>query len=284
MKILILGRGKSGTTGLLFKVAGGIPNCRAFSGGHPGKNPGDYENVAYKHTHSVEKGKTFEVYQELVTKENFDRKIWMARDPRDVAVSRMLYRWHKGHKGLKKQYRAHLELVRQKEQDPKAIPFYELYRYINRNGRLMSLEEIIAKERTLHQQMSDFVNGLSNEWLVFKYEDMIRGNFDALNEYLGYEISSEAQVPTTTKKSKVVRKKSIGDWRHWFTEVDVKYFKLAYQPYMEAIGYDCDDWAVEPNPVIEPEYSSIYIKRLFSKNRHNKIRKFILRPFRLVTS
>ena len=29
-KILILGCGKSGTTGLLFKVAGGIPNCHAF--------------------------------------------------------------------------------------------------------------------------------------------------------------------------------------------------------------------------------------------------------------
>lgn len=30
------------------------------------------------------------------------RKIWMARDPRNAAVSRMLYRWHKGNLGKKK--------------------------------------------------------------------------------------------------------------------------------------------------------------------------------------
>jgi hypothetical protein len=43
--------------------------------------------------------------------EHNDRKIWMARDPRDVAVSRMLYRWQRGNKGQKRQYLAHLNLV-----------------------------------------------------------------------------------------------------------------------------------------------------------------------------
>jgi len=43
MKILILGKGKSGTTVFLFKVAGGLPNCQAFPGGHPGKYLGDSE-------------------------------------------------------------------------------------------------------------------------------------------------------------------------------------------------------------------------------------------------
>jgi hypothetical protein len=281
MKILILGRGKSGTTGLLFKVAGGIPNCHAFSGGRPGKFSGDYENVVFKHTHSEKKGKTFNLYQELVAKENFDRKIWMARDPRDVAVSRMLFRWHKGHKGLRKQYRKHLDLVEKKEQDPQSIPFHELYSCIYQNDQVLPLKELVEKERRLHQRMSDFVKSAGSKWYVFKYEDMIRGNFDALNEYLGYDISSEAQVPTTTRKSKVVRKKTAGDWRHWFTEVDVENFKLAYLPYMETIGYDCEDWAISSNPVIEPRYSSLYIKRLFRKNRMNKIKKNIFRPFRV---
>ena len=281
MKILILGRGKSGTTGLLFKVAGGIPNCHIFSGGRPGKYSGDYKNVVYKHTHSEEKGKTFELYQALVARENFDRKIWMARDPRDVAVSRMLFRWHKGHKGLRKQYREHLDLIEKKEQYPKSISFHELYRYIGHNSQVMTLEELVEGEWRRHQRMSDFVKSVGNDWFVFKYEDMIQGNFDALNQYLGYRISSEAQVPTTTRKSKVVRKKTSGDWRHWFTEVDAEQFKPAYLPYMETIGYDCEDWEVSSNPVIEPRYSSLYIKRLFRKNRINKIKKFILRPFRV---
>jgi hypothetical protein len=109
--------GKSGTTTLVSKVAGGLPNCRAFSGGQPGKHIGNYENAVYKHTYEERKGKSFELYREHLEKEKYDRKIWIARDPRDAAVSRMLYRWHKGHRGNKKQYETHIELVLKKEKD-----------------------------------------------------------------------------------------------------------------------------------------------------------------------
>ena len=60
MKIFILGVGKSGTTALVYKVAGGLPNCQAFSGGPPGKYVGDYENAVYKHTYEERKGKSFD--------------------------------------------------------------------------------------------------------------------------------------------------------------------------------------------------------------------------------
>ncbi len=66
----------------------------------------------------------------------------------------------------------------------------------------------------------------------------------------------------------------MGDWRHWFTEEDVDLFKPAYLPYMEVIGYDCDDWTLSNNPVIEPEYSSIYIQRLARMKTINTIRRF----------
>jgi hypothetical protein len=49
----------------------------------------------------------------------------------------------------------------------------------------------------------------------------------------------------------VIRTKSTGDWRHYFTEEDVKLLKRAYTPYMELIGYDFSDWDLNPNPVIE---------------------------------
>ena len=99
MKILILGTGKSGTTALVYKLAGGLPNCKAFSGGRPGKYIGDYENAVYKHTYEESKGKSFDLFREHLQKEHYDRKVWIARDPRDVAVSRMLYRWQKGIQG-----------------------------------------------------------------------------------------------------------------------------------------------------------------------------------------
>ena len=273
MKILILGRGKSGTTALLFKVAAGLPNCQAFSGGHPGKYAGEFENAVYKHTYSERKGKTFEVYHQHVSDEQYDRKIWLARDPRDVAVSRMLFRWHKGSKGNWKQYRTHLELVQKKELDPESVPFHVLCRYIGHGNWPITTEAVVEDELLRYQRMSDFVKSLGDDWFLFKYEDMIDGNFDGLNDYLGFMVKNEAEVPKSTGKAKVARKKAFGDWRNWFLEEDAEVFKPAYLPYMEAIGYDSNDWAVSAQPAIEPEFSSIYMKRLVRENTSNPFRK-----------
>lgn len=260
MKIIILGLGKSGTTALLHKVAAGLPNGRAFSGGRPGKYIGNYENAVYKHTYNERKGKDFELYREHLRNERYDRKVWVARDPRDACISKMLYRWHRGYGGHKKQYQAHLRLVRQKERDPASIPFYEICRYSGHNGWPATKEEVLQEEQSCYQQMHDFVSGLGNDWFLFNYGDMIRKNFEALSHYLGFEVKADTEVPRSY--GKVVRKKSSGDWRHWFTEADAEFFKPAYSPYMELVGCDCDDWAPSPNPVIEPEYSSKYMQSL----------------------
>ncbi len=267
MKILILGTGKSGTTALVYKLAGGLPNCRAFSGGRPGKYIGDYENAVYKHTYEESKGKSFELFREHLKKETYDRKVWIARDPRDVAVSRMLYRWQKGYQGREEQYRVHLQLVLDKEKDPAAVSFAEICRYVGYNEWPRAVEEVIEEERERYRHMSDFVNSLADDWFLFTYEDMIAKNYQALDAYLGFNVFDEAEIPVSTGKAKVVRKKATGDWRHWFTPADVGLYKPAYLPYMEAIGYDCDDWSLNANPVIEPEFSSIYMQQLADRKK-----------------
>ena len=275
MKIFILGTGKSGTTALVYKVAGGLPNCHAFSGGQPGKYLGDYENAVYKHTYEESKGKSFELYLNHLKEEHYDRKIWMARDPRDVAVSRMLYRWQKGNKGQKDQYLAHLNLVLRKENDPRSVSFSEIYRYARFNNWPLSMKEVFQEEHVRYQRMHDFVKCLGDEWFFFTYENMVSKNFEALNEYLGFSVLADAEVPQSTGKAKVIRKKSIGDWRHWFTEEDIKLLKHAYTPYMELIGYDCSDWDLSPNPVIEPEYSSVYMRNIAHKATKNSILRYL---------
>ena len=259
---------------MVYKVAAGLPNCQAFSGGQPGKHIGNYENAVYKHTYEERKGKSFDLYKEHLQKESYDRKIWIARDPRDAAVSRMLYRWHKGHKGNKKQYETHLEMVLKKEKDPASISFAELCRYSGHNGRPRSIEDVVAEEQVRYDRMHAFVKGLGDNWFLFKYEDMISGNFESLNEYLGFAVKGNAEVPVSTGKAKVVRKKASGDWRQWYTEQDIELFKPAYRDYMELIGYDLNDWALNENPVIEPEYSSIYIQNLTRKATRNIVQRF----------
>lgn len=275
MKIMILGLGKSGTTAMVYKVAAGLPKCHAFSGGKPGKYLGDYENAVYKHTYEERKGKSFELYREHLKNEHYDRKVWMARDPRDAAVSRMLYRWHRGFYGSKKQYEAHLDLVLKKEQNPNSIPFYEICRYTGRKGWPRTKEDVFQEEQIRYQRMRDFINSLEDDWFLFKYEDMVNKKFDALNSYLGFETDADAEVPSGSGKAKVVRKKAHGDWRHWFTEEDVALLKPAYTPYMEVVGYDCDDWELSPEPVIEPEFSSAYMQNLPKKAKKNFFMRLI---------
>jgi hypothetical protein len=271
---MILGTGKSGTTALVYKLAGGLPNCEAFSGGRPGKYLGEYENAVYKHTYEQSKGKDFELFRDHLEKEHYDRKIWMARDPRDVAVSRMLYRWQRGTKGHKDQYEAHLERVLQKEKDPRSIPFYEICRYVGYDEWPISTEDVVEAERTRYGPMCDFVKGLGDDWFLFTYEDMVHGRYDAVNKHLGFEVQEDAEVPVSTGKAKVVRKKSTGDWRHWFTEEDVALFKPVYTPYMELMGYDLNDWSISSNPVIEPEYSSMYMQRLVQRKSLHSVLGF----------
>ena len=275
MKVMILGTGKTGTTVMVHKVSGGLPNCRAFSGGRPGKHVGEYENAVYKHTYDERKGKNFKLFKDHFAKEHYDRKIWMARDPRDAAVSRMLYRWHRGNKGNKEQYEAHLELVLKKEQDPRSLPFSEICRYTGHNGWPRSPEQVVAKESRRYQQMTEFVDSLGSDWFLFTFEDMVAGKFDDLNRYLGFEVQAEATVPAKSGQAKVIRKKSTGDWRHWFTEADVELFKPAFVPYMERIGYDYDDWALSSDPVIEPEFASGYMQRLVRQAPKNKILRYL---------
>ncbi len=275
MKILILGTGKTGTTAMVYKVAGGLPNCHAFSGGYPGKHIGDYENAVYKHTYEERKGKSFHVFQEHLSKEHYDRKIWMARDPRDAAVSRMLYRWHRGFSGKKKQYEAHLDLVLKKEKAPHATPFFEICRYTGHNGWPRTAEQVFEEEQLRYEEMLKFVKILEDDWFILTFENMVENKLDELNLYLGFEVQSEAEVPSSSGKAKVIRKKASGDWRHWFTEKDITLFKPAFTPYMEFIGYDCQDWKLDPQPIIEPEYSSVYMQSLPRKAAKNKILRFL---------
>jgi hypothetical protein len=275
MKVLILGTGKTGTTAMVYKVAGGLPNCHAFSGGQPGKYIGDYENAVYKHTYEERKGKSFDVFREHLSKEHYDRKIWMARDPRDAAVSRMLYRWHRGYSGSKKQYEAHLNLVIKKEAGPQSIPFFEICRYTGHAGWPRTAAQVVEEEQHRYDQMLKFVNILENDWFFLTFENMVENNVADLNDYLGFEIQSDAEVPSSSGKAKVIRKKTSGDWRHWFTEADIELFKPAFKPYMDFIGYDCDDWKFDPDPVIEPRYSSVYMQNLPRKATKNRILRYL---------
>jgi hypothetical protein len=199
----------------------------------------------------------------------------MARDPRDAAVSRILYWFHKGTFLRKKQYETYFEMILKKEKDPTSLPFYEICRYATFGDWPISREKVVEQEHVRYERMRAFVKNLGSDWFIFKYEAMVTGKFEGINHYLGFDLKSKAEVPKGTGKDKVVRKKAFGDWRHWFTDEDVALFKSAYSPYMEAVGYDCEDWELSQEQIIEPQFSSIYVQNLASKGTQNIIKRFV---------
>jgi hypothetical protein len=44
---------------------------------------------------------------------------------------------------------------------------------------------------------------------------------------------------------------------------------------MEFIGYDINDWAPESNPVIEPQYASLYMQNLVRKAAKNSLLRYM---------
>jgi len=174
----------------------------------------------------------------------------------------------------RKQFQAYFDQILKKEKAPTSLPFIEICRYAGHLDWPISREKVLEEERVRYERMRTFVKNLGSGWFIFKYEDMVTGKFDTINRYLGFELKSEAEVPKGTGKDKVIRKKAFGDWRHWFTEEDVALFKPAYLPYMEAVGYNCDDWALAPAPLIEPQFSSVYVKNLADKGHSNILKRF----------
>ena len=123
--------------------------------------------------------------------------------------------------------------------------------------------------------MHEFVERLGTEWFFFTYENMVKNNYDELDNYLGFTVLADAEVPQTTGKAKVIRKKAAGDWRHWFTDEDISLLKPANMSYMALTGYDCDDWNLAENPMIEPEYSSVYMQQLARRATKNIFHQYL---------
>ena len=276
LKIVILGKGKSGTTVLMHMITAAFPECRPVPGGfHAHVRDRRAAGVAAdsfvcKFTYNDKKGRSFDAVERHIADEGYQKKIWVTRDPRDNAVSDALFRWRRRHGKSGRQFRACLSLVERKERDPRSVDFSEIYRFTGDRGGPATLEKTIADERTRYRRMTDFVGGLGPDWFIFKYEDLVDGNLAALSEYLGREVLPTSELPREDRVK--ARTKSYGDWRNWFTEEDVRIFEPLFAPYMELVGYDGGDWELAPEPTLDPATTSLYMRRIAAEGRLDRLR------------
>lgn len=260
-KVLIYGLPKSGTTILTYKIASALGKSTQviFEPKHRNRDEEKSGNIVTKCLFGLNPD-THVTPDSIKEYEDYDKKIWIARDPRDVAISNFLYQWYRGHKPIEDSFENALKKVKDKEADPTSVKFYSLDR-LKIYGKVFSTEELIDHHTAINNSICDMLKSAGNDWMIFKYENLIDEEFSELNTYLGFKIDSNAEVPD--RFMRVRRSKLYDNWRDWFTPEDVEFYKPLYQEYMELMKYDSTDWELSKDPVLSPELGSEYIVKLF---------------------
>ena len=270
MRIVIVGLGKSGTTALLYKIAAGLPGCELQPNGTPKKRPPGSKYVI-KSTYNPGKGRTFDLFHKAAESRNFDRLIWIVRDPRDQLVSDTLFYFHKGAVEDDPRFRAYMDILHAKERDPRSVPFTELLKLTGPVDAPWprSAEDILKQQRDFWAEPIAQFPRIRKKWFIYRFEDMVAGRYEPLEKHLRFPIGRDAEI-TDPKRDKVVRKKAAGDWRNWFTPEDLPLMHEIFDPALKAFGYDVKDWNLNPQPEILPEHASGYVLSLIAKARASK--------------
>lgn len=254
-RVLIVGLAKSGTSILAYRIANGLPGAKLNF--EPGGATGliDYnmhqelcmhEKVVTKSLFSYNSQVKWNVLSKI-----YDKKIFIVRDPRDNIISNFFYIWNHGHNPDPEKFENAYAQILAKEEDS-SIPFTKSLRTAMRPKRFI---------KKTYGPVLEFKKQHSEGWHILKYEDLIDGNVDALNEYLGFDIKQDAEVNRSFKR--VVRSKAYGSWRNYFSQQDVRNFKEFMRPYLRALGYKPGDWKLNDPQVLDPKQGSEYMKKLF---------------------
>ncbi len=256
MRILIVGLAKSGTSILTYRIAEALAESKIFFEPNSAKGLNDVD----LHTEICQNKK-------VVTKclfpwhdkqDNFDKvsrlydkKIWIIRDPRDNIISSYLYMWNTTFNAPEKKFQAALKMIREKENNPASIPFYKLFKTLSDPAKFVTGQ---------YDAILSQVGKIQSDWHLLKYEDLVSENLDALNNYLGLKVNTNVDVPKDLNR--VVRSKKAGNWREWFTEEDIIFYKPIIDKYLAFFDYDTDDWELAANPELPSKNGSEYMNKL----------------------
>ncbi|AGA33593.1 hypothetical protein TVNIR_1932 [Thioalkalivibrio nitratireducens DSM 14787] len=261
--ILILSPGKSGSTGLYFKIKNSLESCTGVF------EPRDFSDVAPH----LEGARPVLVKALLRPSRGFlgpmlaafDRRIFLVRDPRDLLISALLYTgvhdylWRQSDADI----RAAFATLARKHEHPREVTLSELF------ARLWGVaqEEVVATSRelgALSVSLADARPGV----FVFRYEDFVADRLAELEAYLGFPLQGSSDVGPEFQR--VVRTRGSGAWRHWFTPEDVAVFGPLFHDYVLRFGYDPDDWTLAEDPVIERRHAVDYVQRILNERRQKE--------------
>lgn len=253
--ILIAGLHKSGTTGLYTAIRSAMPAGRHFLLFEP-RSPDPFLALG-----------RYAPYDSIIAKVlvnrlddcalrygDFDRRVMMIRDPRDIVVSRLLFRPMFGMTSYRidvRELQPFVRALREKERDPASHSVKGLHELADELGISNSDWPQLAQQIRKKVQVID-----DEDFFVLGYEDFVDDRLTELNDYLGLSVRNN-QATDEGWTGYIQRSMGYGDWRHWFLDEDVEFFGNLFVDYMDRFGYD--NWERPTRPWIDPATSSDYV-------------------------
>lgn len=262
MRVLIVGEGKSGTTALMRSVVSCLDDPTEM-----------FEPVALTQTDLVPESL---VVKKLLLNwqraendllDTFDKRLLITRDPRDRLISHLLYDAYNRAPNLSPARRERwLSALQKKTDNPTDVSVLKLMTQWWQISRADLMSHYVrAADRGIAFQKR---NGGSFHPVA--YDDYVSGSFDDLNDYLGLALE-----PGVVKgaESRVVRSKSSGAWREWFTASDVDVFRPITHRWLLEVGGDPKDWELTPASALDPATTVDYVRSLFDRVPEPKAKK-----------
>jgi hypothetical protein len=256
VKVVIAGHAKSGTTALFYTIKRALPPETRCLFEPLSFEPGHDAFVLAKVLTSARLHVDFEAFKD------FDHKILIVRDPRDIAVSRTLYAIYDVANLLDDvRVEAFIEALERKEWNARSVSLRELWEIVSgflerdfQAGFIANQEAFLTFERT------------HPDYMVFHYEDLVASELGPLERYLGLRLPRNVTVDAGHQR--VERAKTSGDWRHWLTPADVTWLEPICRKAICHFGYS-HDWTLASQPLIRPEHASLYVKRIVEERRQS---------------
>lgn len=264
-KIVIFGSYKTGTTGLFYKIANSLPGSARYLFEAQEYKP----EIADSNQWVLAKIILWFNRQELIPRYesflNFDKAIYLTRDPRDWLVSATLFMiqqeesLYTSDESLKLIFR----LLQKKQRDPNSVSLVSIIRCINELSNRHTFTATMDWMKSQYEWLLAFERRIP-EYIRLRYEDFVDERIAELEAYLGVPLKAKAEVDIA--HAHVPRTKSYGNWKDWFTPDDILYFRPLFTEYMETYGYE-DAWAINEYPNISHEHSIEYVLRTVNKRR-----------------
>lgn len=252
MKVLVLGMAKSGTTAVYTAIRNALGEDTDYL--YEPSRLEEFDLVRNSTRPNVLVKAFFSVVRRTsLDLSIFDKVVLLCRDPRDVAISFVLFNFLMNCRSAECVPEIR-DLLRAKEDDPRAVSMRQI---TERAGALCTRKPEWQRFSGLLAYSVELTRS-HPKYHVARYEDFVDGRIEGLSAYLGLPISPQVQVADWVKQ--VERSKGYGDWKNWFTEEDIPYFQPLFQPYLEYFSYETE-WTLAAQPVVRRELASGYIEK-----------------------